>query len=132
MKPAHSLLSLGFLAVASLPAQLVPAQPALHVHLSPAMVNMTIVSDELPYVGVFLISAEPNLAHFLVGLPPLLADAGVLHYGLSESPRFGLSLPDITFPPGMFIYVQGVTVTATTIQATDVASFVLDGSGGPR
>jgi hypothetical protein len=129
MKPAHSLLSLALLATASLPAQLAPASPELRVVLTPAMVNMTIASEEASYVGVFLLSPNPTLAHFLVGLPPLLDQAFVLHWGLSEAPRFGLSLPEITFPPGIFLYVQGVTISDVGILATEVDSFVLDGSG---
>jgi hypothetical protein len=128
MKPAHSLLSLALLATASLPAQV--AQPELRLVLTPAMVNMTIVSDETPYIGVFLLSPNPTLAHFLVGLPPLLDQALVLHWGASEGQRFGHSLPEITFPPGIFLYVQGVTISDAGILATEVDSFVLDGSGG--
>lgn len=128
MKPAHSLLSLGFLAASALLAQERP-DPQLLITLDPAIVRLTIVTEERPFLGAFLVSAEPTLAHYLVGLPPLLADHFLLHVGASIDPRLVITLPDITFPPGMFIYVQGATISESGVRATDVGSFVLDASG---
>ncbi|MFY9345371.1 MAG: hypothetical protein WAT39_22965 [Planctomycetota bacterium] len=138
MNAVHSLLSLGCLTVA-LAAQASPIPvkepfgPELVVQLDPAIVRLTIVSEQRPFVGIFLISAEPTLAHYLTGLPPLLADATLFAWGYCEAARFQVSVPDMTFPAGMMIYAQGVTISDVGILATNIGEFVLDvtvGGGG--
>ena len=72
-----------------------------------------------------------NLVHFLNGLPPLLADSVVLDVGVSSLSHYTTSVPDVLFPAGIEIHVQGVVYSdAGGFQSSSVESFVLDGTGG--
>jgi hypothetical protein len=130
MKPAHSLLSAALFASVLLAQEAdVPtlADPVLRVSLLPGAVECSVASSSQPFLGGFLVSLNPNLMHFLQGLPPLLADSVVLDAGVSPGLRYTTSVPDVVFPAGIPIHVQGVVYTeAGGFQASGVESFVLD------
>jgi hypothetical protein len=130
MKPLHSLLPLAVVS-ASLAAQSVSAPPELYfdVNLGSGTVNFVMAAQQAPYIGIVLVSLSPDLAHYLVGLPPLLADPLVLTWGLTNTTRFGVSFPETAFPPGIFIHAQGVALIESRIVSSNVDDFVLDASG---
>lgn len=130
MNPAHSLLSL-VLALAPLAA----AQPTglhlpkLHVALFPGVVGFHLEQTQTPFLGVVLGSLTSDLQHYLTGLPPLLDQAVVLAAGVDSEGVYSVRFPDVVFPAGIMIHVQGVTLSDLGIQATGVESFVLDPTG---
>jgi hypothetical protein len=130
MKPVHSLLPLAL--ASALAGQSLSAPPELYfdVNLGPGTVNFVMAAQEAPYIAVVLVSLSPNLSHYLVDLPPLLADPVVLTWGVANGPRFGVTFPEQAFPPGVFIYAQGVALLETRVVSSAVDEFVLDGSGG--
>lgn len=133
MKLAHAVRSLAFvMVVAPLAAQksVATPQPELAIHLAPHVVNFDVVSAQPQFVGVVLLSLQPDLAHYLVGLPPLLGNSIVLDWGYTDGLRFHSSMPEATFAPGMMFYAQGVTISEAGIFGSDVGSFVLDATGG--
>ena len=79
-----------------------------------------------------LVSASPELAHYFVGLPPLLADALVIAYGVGDANGYLVTLPDVVFPAGVLWHAQGVTIDERGIRASNTASFVLDKTGVDR
>jgi hypothetical protein len=130
MKPAHPVLALAFATAAAVAQNTAPPpEVELVVNLAPARVDFTVVAQETPFVGIVLVSLSPNLAHHLVGLPPLLQDGTVIAWGPSSGPRYGVSFPDVRFPPGVMIHAQGVALTDQLL-SSDVRSFVLDATGG--
>ncbi len=133
MKPAHAVLSFGFAVVSSVVAQATtPAAPALaglDLTVHPGYVQFDVLGPAEPFVGVVLVSLQPELVHFLVGLPPLLDQSLVLDYGISSAGTFTSVFPEAVFPPGLMIYAQGVTISDAGIASSMVRDFVLDGSG---
>lgn len=132
MNAAHSLIPLALLLAAPLAAaQPTEAQPPeFSVVVHSAAVSFHITQPQSPFLGVVLISALPDLRHFLVGLPPLLDQAVVLDWGLDDQGTFRTRFSDSVFPPGMMIYAQGVTVSDAGILSSEVGSFVLDVTAG--
>ena len=130
MKPVHSVLAVLLAsAVAVGQKAAIPPEIGFQVNLEPARVDFVIVANETPCVGVVLISTVPDVAHYLVDLPPLLAHSFVLAAVPSTAARMSVSFPDTAFPPGIELHVQGVTVSEVGIRASQVESFVLDASG---
>jgi hypothetical protein len=131
MNAARSLIPFAL----TLVAPLVAAQPSgvgepkLSVVLQPGVVEFHITQQLSPFVGIVLGSFSPDLQHFLTGLPPLLNDAVVLDMGLDTAGTFQTRFRDISFPPGIMIYSQGVTISEAGILSSNVDSFVLDGTG---
>ncbi|MFN6147676.1 MAG: hypothetical protein ACK5AL_15055 [Planctomycetota bacterium] len=92
-------------------------------------VEFAVDGPSSPYFAGVLLSLSPKLAHYLVDLPPLLADHVIAGIGFVERERYLLSLPETALPPGVMIYAQGVTFDGAVIASSDVADFVLDASG---
>lgn len=134
MKLAHSLRSLVFVVAAPLLAQKAPelATTELVISFAPNVVQFDVYGPQPPFVGIVIGSLQPDLAHFLVGLPPLLGNSVVLDWGVSQELRFHSVLPETMFAPGVMFFVQGVTISEAGILGSKVESFVLDatGSGG--
>jgi hypothetical protein len=130
MKLAHPVLALALATAAAVGQKAVaPPEVGLVVNLAPAQVNFTVVAQESPFVGIVLVSLSPNLAHYLVDLPPLLADGVVAAWGYTPGLRYGVSFRDVVFPPGIEIYAQGVALFESRVAASGVSSFVLDVTG---
>lgn len=131
MKAAHLLRSLAFVVAAPLLAQKAPAdpRPELVISYAPYVVQFDVFGPQPPFVGLVLVSLQPELAHYLVGLPPLLGESIVLDWGVAPSLRFHSVLPETMFAPGVMFYVQGVTLGEAGIFGSDVHSFVLDATG---
>ena len=81
------------------------------------------------FTDAVLVSLSDKLQHYLVGLPPLLDQAIVLDWGLSQDERFSSKQSEFAFPPGITFYVQGVTISEGGILSSEVGSFVLDATG---
>jgi hypothetical protein len=125
--PVKTLFALALVLAAPLAA---PKEGALlEVQLVPGAVGFAVDGPKSPFVGGVLLSLAPDLVHYLVGLPPLLADHVVAGVGFVEDGRYELSLPDTALPPGVMIHAQGVTFDGATIASSKVADFVLDASG---
>lgn len=101
----------------------------LDVQLVPGAVEFAVDGPKGPFVGGVLLSLSPDLAHYFVGLPPLLVDHVIAGAGFVEKGRYELSLPDTALPPGVMIHAQGVTFDGVAIASSKVADFVLDASG---
>lgn len=134
MKLAHSLLSLAFVAAAPLLAQKAPEiqAPELQISFAPGVVQFDVFGVQPPFLGIVLVSLQPDLAHYLVGLPPLLGESIVLDWGIAQSLRFHSVVPETAFLPGVMFYVQGVTISEAGILSSDVGSLVLDATGTGR
>jgi hypothetical protein len=78
------------------------------------------------------VSLQPDLAHYLVGLPPLLGESIVLDWGIAQSLRFHSVVPETAVLPGVMFYAQGVTISEAGILSSDVGSLVLDATGTGR
>lgn len=122
-----TLLSLAVVAVAPFAAP--SGDPSLAVRLVPGAVEFTVEGASTPYVAGVIVSLSPDLVHYFVGLPPLLADHVVAGVGIVEQGGYFLSVADTLLPPGIMIQAQGVTFDGVAIAATAVESFVLDASG---
>jgi hypothetical protein len=94
--------------------------------LEPAAVAFRLTTDSTPALGAVIVSFSPDMTHYFVGLPPLLTDFAVLSVTVMEEPEAQLLLPATRFPPGIFIYAQGVIGAANGIAASGVVQFVLD------
>lgn len=131
MNAVHALGSFAFVLAAPLLAQKAPemSRPELVVSYAPHAVHFDVVAPQPLFVGVVLASLQPELAHYLVGLPPLLGESIVLDWGVTQSQRFHSVVPEGTFAPGVMFYVQGVTISEAGIFASDVSSLVLDATG---
>lgn len=101
----------------------------LEIQVVPGAVEFAVDGPSSPYFAGVLLSLSPQLAHYLVDLPPLLADHVIAGIGFVERERYLLSLPDTVLPPGVMIYAQGVTFDGAVIASSDVGDFVLDASG---
>lgn len=129
--PAHSLF-LALCAVASPPTDPIPVQPTISVDILPAAVRFHVGGPEELFLCGVLGSFTPKLQHFVTALPPMLADSVVLDVGYGYGEKgYVTVLPESRFPPGLFVYVQGVTLASGQLMGSDVASFVLD-AGAPE
>jgi len=125
--PAHSLLTGVLCALPLLPFGEV-TEPELSIQTVGAEVRLTVDGHDQIFLAGFLGSLQPDLQHFLVGLPPLLNDHVYLGGGVGyPDGGFMLPLQASALPGGVPIYVQGVTLTDVGIQATDVGTFTVDG-----
>lgn len=125
--PAHSLLLSALCAFSPIPSTPLPEPPTLSVSLEPYVVRFHVEGPEAAFVGAVIGSFSPDLVHYLTGLPPLLADLVVLDIGFGDGPAgYTAILPESLFPPGVFIYVQGVTLADGVLESTQVGEFVLD------
>jgi hypothetical protein len=71
----------------------------------------TVAMDVEPFVGIVIGSLRPDLAHWLVGLPPLLLDAEVLAFGLGDASEGFVGIIDTApLPVGTELSLQGVTL----------------------
>lgn len=128
MNAARSLIPLALVLAAPLAA----AQPTdtkppeFSVVLYPAVVGFHVSQPQSPFLGIVLVSALPDLQHFLVGLPPLLDQAVVVDWGFDYQGTYSTRFPDTVFPPGVMLYAQGVTISDAGILSSEVGSFVLD------
>ncbi|HEU4420602.1 MAG TPA: hypothetical protein VFT55_16810 [Planctomycetota bacterium] len=131
MKPAHSLIPLAFvLAAPAFAAQPAAASdPRIAVVLQPATVEFHIMQEQPSFLAVVLVSLSPDLRHFLTGLPPMLDQALVIDWGFAADGVFSTRFRDTTFPAGIRIYAQGVTISDAGILSSNVGEFVLDGTG---
>lgn len=102
------------------------------VKLLPAAVQFAIDGPRQPFVGVVLVSTSPELAHYFTGLPPLLADAVVVAFGVGDAKGYQVALPDSVFPAGVRWHAQGVAIGEGGIHSTPTASFVLDKTAEQR
>ena len=75
---------------------------------------------------VVLVSLSPELRHFVNGLPPMLDQSLVIDWGFATDGVFSTRFADTTFPPGIPIYAQGVTINEAGILSSNVGDFVLD------
>ncbi|HZN40455.1 MAG TPA: hypothetical protein VFD82_16740 [Planctomycetota bacterium] len=124
MKPARLFFSLVVLSGA-LAAQAVE-QPKLSIGFRPLLVCFSITSPHDTFLGATLLSPSPDLAHYFVGLPPLLANHVVVDVGLGQGHFYNCAVNELLLPPGIFIYAQGVTFDGAVFDATRVRDFVLD------
>lgn len=128
MKPARSLIPLVFVfavpAFAAQPAAV--SDPRIAVVLRPAMVEFHITQEQPSFLGVVLVSVSPNLQHFLTGLPPMLDQSLVLDWGFATNGEFSTRFRDTTFPAGIPIYAQGVTISEAGVLSSNVGAFGLD------
>jgi hypothetical protein len=101
-------------------------QPKLSIRFRPLLVCFSITSPHDTFLGATLLSPTPDLAHYFVGLPPLLADHVVVDIGLGQGHEYNCAVSEFLLPPGIFIYAQGVTFDGAVFEATRVGDFVLD------
>jgi hypothetical protein len=130
MMPACRVLSLAALLASPLAAA-ADGSVDLRVELSPTHVEITVAGPSQPVIGAIVLSLSPDLVHYLVGLPPLLADFAVLSCGAGEK-VFEASIDQQVVPRGLTFYVQGVVFDGGAILASEVGHFVLDGSSPSR
>src|SRR5262245_59116795 len=131
MKPARSLIPLAFVfAVPALAAQPAAASdPRIAVVLQPAMVEFHVTQEQPSFLAVVLVSVSPDLQHYLTGLPPMLDQSLVLDWGFATDGQFSTRFRDTTFPAGIPIYAQGVTISEAGVMSSNVGEFVLDVTG---
>lgn len=122
-----TLLSLAFVAAA--PLAVPHGEASLAVTLVPGAVEFSVDGPSTPYIAGVLLSLSPDLVHYLVDLPPLLADHVIAGAGIVDEGSYFLSLPDTLLPPGIMIQAQGVTFDGVGFLSSAVESFVLDASG---
>jgi hypothetical protein len=108
----------------TLPAPAEPARVDLDLSLAErAIVGRITVAESEDYFGAVLLSTSPDLAHFLVNLPPLLADSIVLGFGRAENGVLQIEGPQAVHPP-ITIYGQAVVfdeaVDASGIEKLDL------------
>ncbi|HEX6812901.1 MAG TPA: hypothetical protein VF384_14855 [Planctomycetota bacterium] len=101
-------------------------QPKLSIEFRPLLLSFRTTSPHETFLGATLLSLSPNLAHYFAVLPPLLADHVVLDVGLGQGHHYTSRIDELLLPPGIFIYVQGVTFAEDRWDATRVGDFVLD------
>jgi hypothetical protein len=124
MKAATLSLTLAAVLTGSVAAQ-APACK-FSVSVEPDAVAFHLVTDTTPALGAVVVSLSPELTHYFVGLPPILTDFVVLSVTVMEEPELQLVLPARGFPPGLFVYAQGLIGASSGIAASAVADFVLD------
>jgi hypothetical protein len=125
MKTSRSFLSLIVLSTA-LAAQSVP-EAKLEVQFAPLHMKFLVTSAQEPFLGAVIVSLSPGLVPYSPALPKLLSDFAVVGIGVSSlGGVYGCSIDEHVFPPGMFIYAQGVTFDGSVFRATAVHEFVLD------
>jgi len=122
-----TLLSLAFVVAA--PLAVPHGDASLAVTLVPGAVEFSVEGPSTPYVAAVLLSLSPDLVHYLVDLPPLLADHVIADAGFVEEGSYSVSLRDTLLPPGIMIQAQGVTFDGAVFRASAVEAFVLDASG---
>lgn len=108
-------------------AALVPAQSAstsLDIDVQPRSVVFTVSGPSEPFLGGVLLSLSPDLMHFLVDLPPLLADSVVLGVAVGQD-EIPFSMDITALPPGVEIYAQSV-IAFDAIYSSPVGSVVVD------
>ncbi len=129
MKPAQSLFSFTFLLLAPVLAQSSAApspQPHVTISYAPYVVKFAVEGPQAPFLGVVIVSLSSDLQHFLVGLPPLLDQAVIVDWGLSNNGIYSTAVSEFLFPAGVMIHVQGITIGDVGIEASAVGQFVLD------
>jgi hypothetical protein len=125
MKTCRSFFSLIALSTA-LAAQSVP-EPKLEVQFVPLHMKFLVTGTPDPFVGAVIVSLSRDLVLYSPALPKLLSDFAVVGIGVSSlGGVYGCSIDEHVFPPGMFIYAQGVTFDGSVFRATAVHEFVLD------
>jgi len=130
--PAYSLLAVLLCAATIHDGARVPG-PTLTISYAPYQVIFTVNGPREPFLGAILGSLEPEMTQFLEGLPPLLSNFVVLDIGFGDGVAgYTAVFPELMLPPGVFIYVQGITIDGAGLNATEVDKFVLDVTAPPR
>ncbi|HEX5052625.1 MAG TPA: hypothetical protein VFZ65_12690 [Planctomycetota bacterium] len=121
---AHSLLFCA--AVLAAPSPVSNGDPDLSIAILPAAVEFQVTGPEEAFVGVAIASLQPDLVHYLVGLPPLLADFVVLDFGLGDAEHgYTATVLRSLLPGGVTIYAQGVALDSTGLRSSRVGEFRL-------
>ena len=132
MTTAHSLLAVLLCAATINDGARVPG-PTLTISFAPYQVIFNVSGPEEPFLGAIIGSLEPEMMQFLEGIPPLLSNFVVLDVGFGDGAAgYTAVFPEQMLPPGIFIYVQGVTIDSAGIGATEVDEFVLDVTAPPK
>ena len=105
--------------------QPIAGDPSFAIEASPTVVQFLVGGQVEPVCGVVMFSPSSQLAHYFVGLPPMLAGAELLGYGLSTDRGYVLQVPSGLFGVGTKWYAQGLAVDASGVRATAVGAFVL-------
>ena len=112
-----------------LPAYAGQSDPSLSLGYAESRIEFHVEVPGAAFVGGVLLSFNPHLRHYLQGLPPLLADSAVLGIGIaSPEGELVLGIAEQVVPPGIPIHAQGVVLLEEGLAATDVESFIVDGS----
>ena len=125
MKLFQMLLPVALTLAVPLAGQRPVMDPRLAIEIGRTEVVFEVTTQADPFLGVVLAAPSDELTTRLEGLPPLLANSLVLGYGLGQAGTFKVSVPEVNFPNGVFVYVQAVVVT-DRIRTTQVEDFVLD------
>ena len=132
MTPAYSLLAVLLCAATINDGARVPG-PTLSISFAPYQMVFHVDGPQEPFLGAILGSLEPEMTQFLQGVPPILSTFTVLNIGFGDGVAgYTAVFPELMLPPGVFIYVQGITIDSTGIDATEVGKFVLDVTVPPR
>lgn len=125
MKPAlvsFSLFAWSSLLAAQVPSRDVPG-PSLAIDIGAERVGFAVSGPKGVYLGAVVLSLRSDLANYLQGLPPLLADFVVLGVGAAYG-DYHIDMPLAAIPPGITIYAQGI-VSDVFVEATAVESLLL-------
>jgi hypothetical protein len=130
--PAYSLLAVLLCAATINDGARIPG-PTLTISYAPYQVIFNVSGPEEPFLGAILGSLEPEMTQFFEGVPPLLSNFVVLDVGFGDGiVGYTAVFPELMLPPGVLIYVQGITIDSAGLDATAVDTFVLDVTVPPR
>lgn len=120
--PAKSLF---LAALCALPLSAPPLSPELSIEWVGADIEFRVEHGNQIFLGGIIASTSPEMTHYLTALPPLLTHHVVLGAGVGyPDGGFAVQMTQSQLPPGVEIYLQGVTLTEG-IQATEVDTFTL-------
>ncbi|MCK5942785.1 MAG: hypothetical protein KAI24_12485 [Planctomycetes bacterium] len=125
--PAFSLLKGALCALPLLPLG-ETTEPVLEVREGRGYVQVSVGGHDEIFLGCVIGALQPEMEHYLVGLPPLLSDHVLLGSGIGwPDGGYTVALRSSSLPANVPIFLQGVTLTEAGVQATDVRKFTAQG-----
>jgi hypothetical protein len=123
MKTVH--MSLPLLLLSSVLLAQGPKDPDVAIGFDYPFMRFAVRGHEEQFLGAAIVSLSSNLVQ-VPGLPPLLENALLVDAGIANRAVFVASAQQVLFPPGLFIYVQGVMLDGDVWRSSPVREFVLD------